>query len=32
VGLAIDSLADLAPGRFPGVDALCRRILADHHD
>lgn len=27
VGLRIDELADLAPGRFAGVDALCRTIL-----
>jgi hypothetical protein len=27
VGLAIETLHDLAPGRFPGLDALCDRIL-----
>ena len=28
-GLAIDDLAELAPGRFPGLDALCEGILND---
>lgn len=29
VGCAIDSLAELAPGNFPGLDLLCDAILSD---